>query len=56
MRRIMADMHEEKTQGPEVGLYWNIYFSIDFQKRCICDYLIFSSLRGLELRRVLSRN
>lgn len=53
MQKIMVDMHEEK-RAPVVGLYWNIHFSIDFHKRCICDELIFSPLNRVELHIMLS--
>lgn len=53
-RKWMADMHEEKKRGSVVWLYWNIHFSIDFHKRCICDDLIFSPLNRAELHIMLS--
>lgn len=43
-----------KKRGPMVGLYWNIHFSIDFHKTCICDDLIFSPLNRVELHIMLS--
>lgn len=52
----LADMHgeEKKHTGAVVWLYWNIHFSIDFHKRCICDYLIFSFLNRVELHIISS--
>lgn len=50
----LVDMHEKKNRGPVVWHYWNIHFNIDFHKRCICDYLIFSSLYRVELHIILS--
>lgn len=50
----MVDMHEEKKRGAVVWHYWNIHSNIDFHKRCICDYLIFSPLNRVELHIMLS--
>lgn len=50
----LVDMHEKKNSGAVVWHYWNIHFNIDFHKRCICDYLIFSSLNRVELHIILS--
>lgn len=53
-RKRVVDMHEEKKRGAVVWHYWNIHFNIDFHKRCICDYLIFSPLNRVELHIMLS--
>lgn len=53
-RKWLFDMHEEKESAAVLWPDWNIHFTIDFHKRCICDYLIFSSLNRVELHIVLS--